>query len=163
MNILVTTDSKWAIGKNGKQFVNIPENDKLIRQETEGKVVVMGRLAYALFENAFSLGKRKLIVLTNDKKFDKKNVQCVYSVDELLEELKQYNSEDIFIVGGASVFEQLLDKCDVVHLTKINYSYEADKYFPNLDENAAWKITNRSDEKTYFDLEYEFIQYEKVK
>jgi len=90
-------------------------------------------------------------------------VQCVYSVDELLEELKQYNSEDIFIVGGASVFEQLLDKCDVVHLTKINYSYEADKYFPNLDENAAWKITNRSDEKTYFDLEYEFIQYEKVK
>ncbi len=163
MNIIVTVDKNWAIGKNGKQFVNIPENDKLIRQETEGKVVVMTKNAYEQFEYSFSLGNRKLIVVTRDEKYAKKGVIVISSMEELENELAKYNTEDVFILGGAYLFGQLYNKADMIHVTKIDYVYEADRYFPKLDELEEFVITARSDEKTYFDLEYEFIRYEKVK
>ena len=78
-----------------------------------------------------------------------------------LAELKKYPSDSIYIIGGESVYRQLLDECDVAHITKIDYEYESDAYFPNLDENPEWEITADSDEQTYFDLEYYFYKYEK--
>ena len=79
------------------------------------------------------------------------------------EELKKYPSEDIFIIGGQKIYEQLVDECNVAHITKIEYEYDADAYFPNLDEKEEWVITGDSEEQTYFDLEYFFYRYEKVK
>lgn len=87
----------------------------------------------------------------------------VHSLDELHEELKKYNSEDIYVIGGEGVYRQLLDECDVAHVTRIDYEFEADAYFPNLDEKPEWKVTGESDEQTYFSLEYYFYRYEKVK
>ena len=66
-------------------------------------------------------------------------------------------------MGGDSVYKQLLPYCDTAHVTKIDFGYEADRYFPNLDESPEWEITARSEEQTYFDLEYEFVKYEKSK
>ena len=80
-----------------------------------------------------------------------------------MEELKKYRSEDIYIIGGESIYEQLLPYCDVCHITKIDKSYEADRYFPNLDKMPEWEITQDSEEQTYFDLEYLFLKYERVK
>ena len=85
----------------------------------------------------------------------------VHSIEELHEELKKYNSEDIYVIGGGSVYEQLVEECDVAHITKIDYAFEADTYFPNLDEKEEWKIVADSEEQTYFDLEYYFYRYEK--
>ena len=85
----------------------------------------------------------------------------MHSVEELLEELKQYLSEDVYIIGGESVYRQLLPYCDVCHITKINKTYAADRYFPNLDDMPEWEITGESDEQTYFDLEYVFQKYER--
>ena len=75
--------------------------------------------------------------------------------------LKQYNDEDFYVIGGESVYRQFLPYCSVAHVTKINYSYDADTYFPNLDEMDEWTIEESSDERTYFDLEYEFVKYVK--
>ena len=77
------------------------------------------------------------------------------------EELKKYDSEDIFVIGGESIYRQLLDECDKAYITKIDYAYTADAYFPNLDEKEEWKITAESEEHTCFDLEYFFLTYEK--
>ena len=77
------------------------------------------------------------------------------------EELKKYDSEDIFVIGGESIYRQLLDECDKAYITKIEYAYTADAYFPNLDEKEEWKITAESEEHTCFDLEYFFLIYEK--
>ena len=74
-----------------------------------------------------------------------------------------YADEDIFVIGGESVYRQMLPYCDVAHVTKIDYVYDADAHFPNLDEMEDWKITETSDERTYFDLIYEFVKYERVK
>ena len=87
----------------------------------------------------------------------------VHSMEELREELKKYPSEDIYVIGGETIYKQLLDDCDVAHITKIDYAFEADAYFPNLDEMPEWKITQDSEEQTYFDLEYYFYKYEKIK
>ena len=76
-----------------------------------------------------------------------------------LQSLKRYNSDDVYVVGGESVYNQLLDMCDTAYITKIDYVYEADRYFPNLDENEGWELREESDEQTYFDLEYTFRMY----
>ena len=60
------------------------------------------------------------------------------------------------------IYEQMLDLCDEAHITKIDYTYDADTYFPNLDNNDKWKIAATSDEKTYFNICYEFIKYVKI-
>ena len=80
----------------------------------------------------------------------------VHDMEQLREELAKYPSEDIYVIGGESIYRQLVDECDVAHITKIDYAYEADAYFPNLDEKEEWEITADSEEQTYFDLEYQF-------
>ena len=81
------------------------------------------------------------------------------SIEEVLDVLTGYNSEEVYVIGGESVYRQFLPYCDTVHVTRINYEYEADAYFPNLDETGEWKIDKISEEQTYFDLEYEFVKY----
>lgn len=66
------------------------------------------------------------------------------------------------MIGGASVYEQLLPYCDTAYVTYIDYAYEADRYFPNLDKMSDWKLTEESEEQTYFDVEYYFRKYERV-
>jgi len=87
----------------------------------------------------------------------------VHSIEELLEELKKYDEEDIYIIGGDSVYRQMLPYCNVAHVTKIDHEYEADAYFPNLDKDEEWEIIADSDELTYFDIAYNFLKYERKK
>ena len=163
MNLIVAVDKNWAIGKDNGLLVSIPADMKFFRETTTGKVVVMGRKTLESFPNGTPLKNRTNIVLTHDKNYDGKGAIVVNSLDQLHEELKKYPSEDIFIIGGQKIYEQLVDECNVAHITKIEYEYDADAYFPNLDEKEEWVITGDSEEQTYFDLEYFFYRYEKVK
>ena len=92
-----------------------------------------------------------------------KDAIVVNSIEELLEELKKYNSESIYVIGGESIYRQLLPYCDMAHITKIDHAYEADTFLPNLDEDKEWELTGVSEEMTYFDLEYVFARYERRK
>ena len=161
MNLIAAVDKNWAIGLHNKLLVSIPADMKFFREVTTGNVVVMGRKTLESFPNGQPLKKRTTIVLTSDPDYQVKDAVVVHNMDELHEELKKYPSDSIYIIGGESVYRQLLDECDVAHITKIDYEYEADAYFPNLDENPEWEITADSDEQTYFDLEYYFYKYEK--
>ena len=163
MNLIVAVDQNWAIGKNNQLLVRIPADQKFFRETTTGKVVVMGRKTLESFPNGQPLKNRTNIVLTRNKDYAVKGAIVVHSMDELHDELKKYNSEDVFVIGGEKIYEQLLDECDVAHVTKIEFAYDADSYFPNLDENPDWEITGDSEEQTYFDLEYYFCRYEKKK
>ena len=151
-------DQNWAIGKNNQLLVRIPADQKFFRETTTGKVVVMGRKTLESFPNGQPLKNRTNIVLTRNKDYAVKGAIVVHSMDELHDELKKYNSEDVFVIGGEKIYEQLLDECDVAHVTKIEFAYDAD-----LDENPDWEITGDSEEQTYFDLEYYFYRYEKKK
>ena len=162
MNIIVAADKNWAIGKNNKLLVSIPQDMKFFRETTTGKVVVMGRKTLESFPGGQTLKKRVNIVLTSDKNYHVNGADIVHSIDALLEELKKYPAEDIYVIGGESIYRQLLPYCDKAYVTKIEHAYDADTFFPNLDEDPQWRMTKTSDEQTYFDLEYEFTIYERL-
>lgn len=161
MNLIAAVDRNWAIGNKNKLLVSIPKDMKFFREETTGKVVVLGRKTLETFPGGQPLKNRTNIILTKSAGYSVNGAIVVNSIDELMEELKKYKSEDIYIIGGESIYKQLVDACDVAHITKIDHAYEADAYFPNLDEKEEWVITAESEEETYFDLEYQFLKYEK--
>ena len=161
MNIIAAVDQNWAIGKNNALLVSIPADLKFFREMTTGKVVVMGRKTLESFPNGLPLKNRTNIVLTGNPHYKVKDAIVVHTKEQLLDELKQYESKDIYVIGGESIYRMLLDQCDTAYVTKIDYIYEADTYVPNLDELPEWEITKESEEQTYFDLEYRFLTYQK--
>lgn len=163
MNIIVNVDKNWAIGCGNKLLVHIPSDMKFFRAMTTGKVVVLGRRTLETFPGGMPLRNRTNIVLSANPDYRVKGATVCHSIEELLEELKQYDSKEIFIAGGDSVYRQLLPYCDVAHVTKVDRAFEADAWFPNLDQMPEWRITADSDEQTYFDLEFRFLKYEKKK
>ena len=163
MNIIVAVDKNWAIGNNNKLLVSIPSDMKFFRSTTTGKVVVMGRKTLESFPNGLPLKNRTTIVLTANPDYKVKDAIICHTIEELLETLKAYDSEDIYVIGGDSIYHQMLPYCDVAHVTKIDHAFEADAWFPNLDEMPEWEVTADSDEQTYFDLEFRFLKYERKK
>lgn len=159
MQLIVAVDENWAIGNGSKLLVRIPEDQKFFRQMTMGHVVVLGRKTLAEFPGGLPLKGRKNIILSRDEAFSVKDAVVVHSKEELLEELNKYESDEIFIIGGESIYNMMYEYCDTAHVTKINYAYQADKYFPNLDGKDNWKVVADSDEQTYFDIEYYFYKY----
>ena len=162
MNIIAAVDNNWAIGRDGHLLVSIPNDMKLFRQETEGKVIILGRKTLATFPGKRPLENRKNIILSEDRELQVKDALVLNSVEEVLNEVKKYRSEDVYVVGGASIYEQFLPYCDVAHITKIDFEYFADRHMPNLDRDGEWKITEESDAQTYFDLCYTFTKYERI-
>ena len=163
MNLIVAVDNNWAIGNQGKLLNSIPEDMKFFRETTTGKVVIMGRKTLESFPNGLPLKKRVNIVITKDLNFTVKDAIIVHSIEEALEEAKKYNDEDIYVIGGDSIYRQMLPYCNVAHVTKMDYAYQADTWFPNLDEDPEWVVAADSEEKTYFDLEYQFVMYVRKK
>lgn len=162
MNLIVAVDKNWAIGLSNKLLVSIPADMKFFREMTSGKVVAMGRKTLESFPGGQPLKNRTNIVLTKDQNYKVKDAVVVGTLEEMIEELKKYPSEDIYVIGGESVYRQLLPYCDTAYVTKIDHVYEADTFFPNLDEMKDWKMTGVTEEQTYFNLEYVFAKYERV-
>ncbi len=161
MNVIAAVDKNWALGKKNQLLVRIPEDQKFFRRMTTGKVIVMGRRTLESFPNGLPLRDRVNIVLTHDSSYHVRGAITVNSLDSLREKLKDYPDRDIYVAGGGKVYAQLLDWCDTAYITKIDYEYDADTYFPDLDRLPEWKAVEQSGEKTYFDLEYYFCRYTK--
>ena len=119
MNLIVAVDQNWGIGKDNNLLVSIPADMKMFRQETTGKVVILGRKTLSTFPGGLPLKNRTNIILTKNKDFKVKDAIVVNSIEELLEEIKKYPAEDVYCIGGDSVYHQLLPYCDVAHITKI--------------------------------------------
>ena len=162
MNLIVAVDKNWAIGCNNQLLVSIPSDMKFFRETTTGKVVVMGRKTLESFPGGQPLKKRTNILIKSDPTYKVKDAVVVSGIEEAVEELKKYKEDDIYVIGGESIYRQMLPYCKTAYVTKIDHAYAADTFFPNLDEMEDWKLTGISDEQTYFDLEYVFARYERV-
>lgn len=163
MNMIVAVDANWAIGNKNQLLVRIPADMKMFRNETLNKVVVLGRKTLETFPGAKPLGQRNNIILSTNENYKVDDAVVVHSIDELLEEVKKYPTEEVYIIGGASVYEAMLPYVDTVYVTKIDHEYEADAFFPNLDKAPEWEIVAESEEQVYFDITYAFLRYERVK
>lgn len=161
MNLAVVVDKNFGIGFKNKPLVSIPENVRFLQQETRGKVLVMGRRTLEGTTNGLLLKNRIKIVLSRNPGYQSKDAVVRHSVLEVLEELKQYPSGDVYVIGGASVYKEFLPYCDTAHVTCVDRIFEADAYFPDIDKLPQWVLTGESEEKTYFDLEFRFRRYER--
>ncbi len=162
MNLIAAVDRNWAIGYRNELLVRIPEDQKWFRETTTGKVVIMGRRTLESFPNGRPLKNRVNIVITSDTDYHVNDAVVVHDIEEALREAAKYNDDDVYVIGGESIYRQMLPFCSTAHITHIDYAYKADSYFPALDERE-WTVTERSDERTYFDLIYEFVKYERKK
>ena len=159
MNMIVACDSKWGIGNKGELLVRIPQDQKLFQMETMGKVVVMGRKTLESLPQKRPLAGRTNLILSRNPEYRVRGAEVFHSAEELRKELAKYPSGDIYFIGGEEVYREFLKDCDTVHVTKIDYTYQADTYFPNLDQMEEWYVAEESDEQTYFDLIYYFVKY----
>ncbi len=161
MKAIVAVDRNWAIGNKGELLVSIPNDHKMFRKETMDKVVVYGRKTLETFPLKQPLDRRTNIILSGNRSLHVHGALVVHSMEELLGELKKYNTDDVYVIGGATVYRELLPYCDSAEVTMIDYEYEADAYFPDLDRDPDWEKKEESDEMTYFDIPYTFARYER--
>ena len=160
MKLIVAADRNWAIGKNNKLMWSIPADMKFFRETTQGNVVIMGRKTLESFPQGQPLRSRVNIVITRNPSYKVKDAVVVHSVEEAIEESRKYDG-DVFVIGGESIYRAMLPYCDTALVTRIDYAYEADTWFPNLDEDEEWELTDEGEEQTCFDLEYAFTRYER--
>lgn len=138
MEIIVAVDENYAIGKDNNLLARISPDLKRLRQFTVGNIIVMGSKTYMSFPKRPLPDRENIVITSHPENYPE--VRCFTSTDAFLEYAKTAE-KPIFVLGGGSVYKQLLPYCDKAHVTKILHSFEADTYFPNLDNDSEWELT----------------------
>lgn len=160
MNCIVAVDKNWGIGKNNGLLFSLKKDMAFFRSMTIGKVVVVGANTF----NSFPSGplKDRLNVVLDGSGTKREGTVSVASLDELLQTLKEYNSDDVFVIGGASVYKLLLPYCSVAYVTKVQATADADTFFPNLDADPDWQLAQVGEDVQDNGYTINFCEYRKV-
>lgn len=135
MELIVAVYDDWGIGKDGTQPVALSADRKFFRETTKGAMVIVGRKTLADFPGGRPLPNRVNVVLTRqDGKIE--GVEICHSTEEAAELAKA--AEKAMVIGGGSVYKQMLPYCDGAYITKVHATPESDTFFPNLDEDPDW-------------------------
>ena len=157
MNLIVAVDENWAIGKGGDQLVYIRSDLKRFKELTTGHPVVLGRKTLATFPGGRPLKGRRNLILSATPGYEVEGAEVFADVDSLLAAVP----EDAFVIGGESVYRTLLDECDTAYVTKIQAAYPADRYFPDLDADPAWQITEQGETLEEEGVRFRYVTYRK--
>ncbi|NLP48525.1 MAG: dihydrofolate reductase [Clostridiales bacterium] len=162
MQAIVAVDKNWGIGYENNLLFNVPEDMRFFKEKTTGKLVVMGRKTFLSLPGQKPLPNRKNIVLSRDKNFSPQGVLVLSSVEDLFEYLQAYKSDDIFIIGGQSIYETMLPYCSRIYVTHFESESPSDKFFPPLNCHSEWERTFTSEKVHSKGLTFTFNTYEKV-
>ena len=160
---ILNADKKWGIGKKNGLLFNLPLDMTFFRDTTRGHTVCMGENTLLSFPGSKPLKDRLNIVLSkdNDYKFD--NVLCVHTFEDFLKEIKERSqNEDVYIIGGASIYRQTLPYVDKVLLTKVNADGGAEVFFTNLDEDPSFKCVDEGTPIMDGEIEIRFTTYQNL-
>ena len=158
MNLIVAVDKNWAIGRDGDQLIYIPEDLKHFKALTTGHPVILGRKTLATFPGGRPLKGRRNLILSRDPAFAPEGAEVFPDLDQLLSAAPA----DSFVIGGASVYRTLLDRCDTAYVTRIQKAFPADRYFPDLDRDPAWQAVEEEGPYTHEDLTFTYVTYRRV-
>lgn len=162
MHLIAAVDRNWAIGKDGRLLVRIPLDQKFFLEETKGKLLLMGRRTFEGLPGGRPLPGRRHLVLSADPAFFPEGAELCRSPEEALERLRGVPDEGIFLCGGEAVYRLFLPYCRSADVTRIDYSYDGDRFLPDLDRDPEWRLSAESEEETYFDLSFTFCRYERI-
>jgi dihydrofolate reductase len=167
LKLIALADNNFAIGIHGGQCVTIPEDMQRFHMLTAGKTLIYGRKTLNTFPHKRPLSGRNNIILTkkdtipND--ISESTSTLAHSVEEALKLVSDLNTDDIFVAGGGSIYEQFLPYCDEALITRVDYEYEADTFMPDLDNDEGWQVAYISDEQIMGDIIYYYMTYKRIK
>lgn len=159
MEAIVAVYDDWGIGCCGTQPVAISADRKFFRETTKGAMVIVGRKTLADFPGGKPLPNRVNVVLSSGTP-DTEGIVVCHSVEQVLETAKE--AEKVMVIGGGSVYKLLLPYCDRVYVTKVHACPTSDTYFPNLDADKNWAITQILQQGEENGIAYEMCLYERV-
>ena len=159
MELIVAVYDDWGIGKDGTQPIALSADRKFFRETTRGAMVIVGRKTLADFPGGRPLPNRVNVVLTRQDTHIPDVVIC-HSPEEAVALAK--NAERAMVIGGGSVYKQLLPYCDTAYITKVHATPESDTFFPNLDEDKAWQMTQVLLDGEENGIGYEMCLYKRV-
>ena len=140
MIAISAVDKNWAIGNQGRLLISLPEDQKgVFRKYTSGHTVVYGRKTLETFPGHRLLPNRVNIIMSRSFEYEKEGAMVLHSVDEL-EDFLSMTADEVYLIGGASLYNSLIELCDKAIITSIHAEFEADCWFPNLDEDPSWEL-----------------------
>lgn len=147
MIVIAAVDKNWGIGNKGELLISLPEDQKgVFRKYTAGHTVAFGRKTLQTFKDEKLLPKRVNIILTRNESFEKEGAVILHNEDALREYEHSHPDEKIYLIGGEQVYRTMLHLCNEAIITYIKAEFEADAFFPNLDENEDWELTEEEPE-----------------
>lgn len=171
ISAIVAVDNNWGIGYNGELLEHIPEDLKYFKELTTGHVVVMGSKTWDSLPHKPLKDRLNLIISSKPREVLGEMSIRIDMSEAITRMVHAYADQPInpdddldwFIIGGGSIYEQLLPFCDRVYVTKIYKDHDnVDTYFPNLDKSEEWAPASCGQLLTHNDLTYQFWQYDRI-
>ena len=159
MKFIAAVDKNWAIGNKGRLLIRISEDQRNFRQTTMGHVVVLGRKTLEEFPGGRPLKGRANIILSRNPEYAVEDAVVVHSMNELFTELAKYDTDDIFVIGGRTIYDELIPYCDEAVITKIDREFEADAFISNLDKLDNWDVTDERPGEDVSEVNFTFVTY----
>ena len=176
---IVNVSRNWAIGRKGDLLIHIPDDMKYFRETTRGKTCIMGSTTLWSFPGKAPLkGRRNIVLIDADwKKLPESEAAAkadqargihteliyVHSPEEALEAVSDLPKDDVFVIGGASIYRLMLPYCDTCLVTHNDYpSDEADTFYPDLIATGEWAMTEQGEEQFYEGTSFRFCRYERT-
>ena len=159
MELIVAVYDDWGIGKDGTQPIALSADRKFFRETTRGAMVIVGRKTLADFPGGRPLPNRVNVVLTKQA-VEIPDVVICHSSEEAVALAKK--AERAMVIGGGSVYKQLLPYCDTAYITKVHTTPESDTFFPNLDADAQWKLEKILQSGEENGISYEMCLYKRI-
>lgn len=157
MRLIAAVDENWAIGKDGDQFVHLKGDLARFQALTSGKTVIMGRKTLAALPGGKPLRNRENLILSTDPQFSAEGAKVFHSLEELL----AYAPADSFVIGGGTVYRQLLPYCDAAFITRIHAAFPADTWHPALDALEDWRVTEEFPPVEEQGVTYHYANYKR--
>ena len=160
MEAIVAVDNNWGIGKGGQLLAPISADLKRFKTMTTGNAILVGRKTLESFPGGKPLPNRINIVLTANPDYQAEGCVICQSKEQALSCVKKLEEEGktVFVCGGAAVYQLFLEDCSLFHVTKIDASFEADTFFPNLDA-LGYTCTTAEEEMEEEGLRFRFVEY----
>lgn len=155
ISIIVAVAADNGIGRDNRLLSHIPDDLKRFRKITTGHTVIMGRNTYLSLPGG-PLKNRRNIVITDNRKDSFEDCEMVHSIQEAMDKCDK--DQENFIIGGASVYQQFLPYTSKIYLTRINKTFDADVYFPELDPGDWTELSKEKvDHDGKVDFSYEYV------
>lgn len=159
MELIVAVYDDWGIGKDGTQPIALSADRKFFRETTKGAMVIVGRKTLADFPGGKPLPNRVNVVLTRQDTSIEGVITC-RTVEEAVSLAD--TAERAMVIGGASIYQQMLPYCDTAYITKVHVTPESDAFFPNLDSDANWVLSQVLQSGEENGISYEVCLYKRI-